>query len=289
MTRSLPEKTFEHWCSMHLSYRYKAKMLLWWPSAKADINVADIPASWGKQLWLELKTTEWIEKDQAHQLQIDLRQLAAYGKQLVPDYYVFPVPDWEGVLGSTASKKWLGSRVLQRLAYQSHSGSQWFADWTYVVPGHALRSMLQADLQALAPGNSPVVRRVATVRHGGLTWRLGRKAAPPLPMLHWRDFWIHMEKCGDSEWPAQFLLPKPIGQFVDREQLVSILVETAESPSEFSGTVAKYSPAEGNRYRLVPADESDMNLMDMGHTIDNRTNLSHRALVVMSAGALKPY
>jgi hypothetical protein len=92
MTRSFPEKTLEHWCSLHLSYRYRAKALMWWPASGADMDVITTPQAWGKRLWLELKTTEWKPAPGRHELSIDLVQLRRYGHQSVPDYYVFPVP-----------------------------------------------------------------------------------------------------------------------------------------------------------------------------------------------------
>ena len=73
MTRSLPEKTFEHWCSIHLSYRYRAKLRMWWPTHGADIQISGPTVLLGKRFWLELKTTEWDNNAGRHLLQVDLR------------------------------------------------------------------------------------------------------------------------------------------------------------------------------------------------------------------------
>lgn len=204
VTRSFPEKTFEHWCSIHLTYRYRAKLLMWWPANTADIDIVNPNSSWGKRFWLELKTTEWKPGTPGHHsLSIDLPQLAAYALQPVPDYYVFPVPPWQGELGGVESRLWLAG-ARERLAYESWSGEQWFARWTRVVPGWFLRKQLHAELAALGPNVKKKSHRIATVANGVL-----QPVGPALanaPLKYWRDFWEHQEACGDDEWPAQYVL-----------------------------------------------------------------------------------
>jgi len=207
MTRSVPEKTLEHWCSIHLGYRYRAKLLMSWPSVGADVDISPSPGVFGKRFWLELKTTEWKDKLSRHELNIDLNQLAAYGRQSVPDYYVFPRPPWNGVL--SASTAWLGTTAHQQLAYQSHSAHKWFAEWMWVIPGACLRTSLAAELAALRPGSKKTNSVIAWFSTTGEWWARGLDKQP---QLHWRKFWQRMSECGDATWAAQFLLPtRPVG------------------------------------------------------------------------------
>lgn len=215
--RSIPEKTLEHWCSIHLSYRYRAKMRMWWPTAGEDIDVSGGPLAPGKRFWLELKTTEWNKTAKRHDLSIDLDQLAAYGRDPVPDFYVFPVPRWEGILGKSPKPLWASGLDPSDFAYESHSYDKWFPHWLYVVPGSVLRRIvgaLPSKSAAKPPSASKKksakkkknVLRVAEVTGGKLTWLI--PAPKPDEVLLWRNFWRKMETCGDgTSFAAQFILP----------------------------------------------------------------------------------
>lgn len=255
MTRSFPEKTLEHWCSIHLTYRYRAKLLMWWPAVTADIEITQPAGMWGKRFWLELKTTEWNGTKARHELRIDLAQLAAYGQQPIPDYYVFPIPPWDGVLGDLSSYRWLATG-RERLAYESWSGDHWFVHWTRVVPGWVLRQHLHAELAALAPGKKKQLL-IGTISNGVL--RPVGTALQAAPQLPWRDFWAHMDSCGDDTWGAQFLLrtgalPGGAAQTPTRSDLATALrglrdthaVPTADTP------VATYTPL-GDVYAPTPS------------------------------------
>lgn len=215
--RSIPEKTLEHWCSIHLSYRYRAKLRMWWPTAGEDIDVSGGPLVPGKRFWLELKTTEWNKTANRHDLSIDLDQLAAYGRNPVPDFYVFPVPRWEGVLGKSPKPLWAGKLDPSDLAYESHSFDKWFPHWLYVVPGSVLRGIVgglpskpttkpsstSKRKSAKKPKN---VLRIAEATRGKLTWLI--PAPKPDEVLLWRDFWRKMETCGNgTSFASQFILP----------------------------------------------------------------------------------
>lgn len=206
MTRSLPEKTFEHWTSIHLSYRYRAKLRMWWPSAGADIAIDGDRLLPGKRYWLELKCPEWqpATRGGTHVLEIDLNQLHAYGLQGVPDYYVFPIPPWDGVLGDTDSGVWLGARHRSDVGYQSHSGLDWFAEWSWVVSGARLRGSMSSQIAAFLSGNRSAQARVFSVSGSTITWARGVKGLKP---VKWRDFLETMENCGSPDFPAQFVLP----------------------------------------------------------------------------------
>lgn len=224
--RSIPEKTLEHWCSIHLTYRYRARLRMWWPTAGEDIDVSGGPLVPGKRFWLELKTTEWKKTAKRHDLSIDLDQLAAYGTHPVPDFYVFPTPPWSGILGQAPKPTWAGRLDPSDFAYQTHSGDKWFPNWLYVVPGATLRRIV-SRLPAKTPRkpNAPKGKhkktpkpknslRIAEISGDKLTWLI--PPPPPGEFLLWHDFWKKMESCGDSgSFAAQFILP------VDTSGLVS--------------------------------------------------------------------
>lgn len=302
MTRSLPEKTFEHWCSIHLNYRYRAHLQMWWPAVGADIDAVAIPGAFGKRIWLELKTVEWNPAGNRHDLSIDLRQLQAYGAGAVPDYYVFPAPPWRGVLGEPLSSRWLAGLQTPLIAYQTRSREKWFADWTWVVPGHILRDRLAAEL--LAARNRPTgsTLRVAEIRDGALTW-LPPGLAGTRP-IRWKDFWRRMETCGSSELPAQFVVPRrpfsaatiggpsadggpvdgasPSPVPTPRSALVSRLRSLVKDSSEFA-----FDIADAEMYSPVPADTYELQTLD-GGTLGGGFvwDDAERALLLMEASTL---
>lgn len=276
MTRSLPEKTFEHWCSIHLTYRYRAKLRQWWPSSGADIEIEMDPtrtdAFLGKRFWLELKVPEWDPASGTHVLKVDLKQLIAYDSQCVPVYYVFPVPAWVGVLGKRASSAWLrpsgGSSSLTPLhwadlAFESYAQEEWFARWTWVVPAKRLSTALASEIAtfqsgqrktktatigSITPGNTP-----AHSRHKGKLHPSKNLAGPLTPIL-WHEFLKRMEQCGSPDYPAQFILPANINlaasmnttRQCSREDLRKALSELNGSP--FVSEAVVYSPLEGDSY-----------------------------------------
>jgi len=294
MTRSFPEKTLEHWCSIHLGYRYKAHLEMWWPSSGEDINVSRMPSAPGKRIWLELKTTEWIAKSASHELEIDLKQLERYGTGSIPDYYVFPVPQWSGHLQSGPT--WLARLSPSSLAYQSKSRAKWFAEWTEVVSGSVLRRLLHAEIAAGL--KKKVIARVAG---GTLTW------APPvvgIARLPWKTFWEGMERCGSSVLGAQFLVSPSAAPFLggpsnggkppsaaspamgpsasrdlSRTDLALLLANLkADGEQIVTGMqLQAYSPKSDDVYQRVPLDVDVQGF---------KWKDAHRALVVMSLDAL---
>ncbi|MFJ4161174.1 hypothetical protein [Microbacterium testaceum] len=120
------------------------------------------------------------------------------------DYYVFPVPPWTDVLGEPGSMRWLNGLDRTSVAYQSRSGEQWFAHWTFVVPGATLRAALATQIAALAPGAKKKRHRVASIQQGGIAWLEPALAGSE---MQWRNFWRTMELCGGGNQPAQFVLP----------------------------------------------------------------------------------
>lgn len=288
MTRSLPEKTFEHWCTIHLTYRYRAHLDMWWPATGADIQVAAIPGAYGKRIWLELKTVEWNRAQARHDLTVDLKQLGEYGRQGIPDYYVFPIPKWQGELGDATSAAWLASLAPSSLAYQTRSHTKWFAQWTYVVPGRVLRRALTAEVTA-AMGGGVRYMRIAEVRHAKLTW-LPASLRGTTPLL-WKKFWELMERCGSSDYPAQFVLPPgavvapsgatgPIPRATLRSILKSVAGKSLETSDGATQGVSFYSPIGQDQYEALTLDAS-INLTDFVWEDPERV------LVLLAAKALR--
>jgi hypothetical protein len=288
MIRSLPEKTFEHWCSIHLNYRYRSHLQMWWPSSGPDIEAVAMPGSYGKRIWLELKTVAWNAAQSRHDLFIDAKQLDKYGRQAVPDYYVFPVPQWHGVLGDTSSTRWLAALPASQLAYQTRSKNRWFAEWTFVVPGHVLRRSLASEIAtALARGTSMDIR-IAEIKSSVLNWvQPGLSGISP---ILWKRFWEIMETCGSPEYPAQFIVPGGTGglssggPIVPRSQLMNSLKLIAGGEFSADGALHSgfqlYEQSELDNYRLAETDRGG--LADGFVWAD-----ADRALVLIEAGGLR--
>lgn len=210
MAVSVPEKTFEHWLSTHLTYRYRAKVSLWWPSAGEDISASDLPTTPGKQFWLEVKTATWNPSARVHSLKVNLWQLWKYGDNThnpggVPDYYVFPAPPFNGQITDPA-QPWLAGSNKSWIGFQSKSGDSWFARWTWVVPGRELRRILSSELAAWAAAGSSKRKEheFATVAGGLLTWKV---APSKQGRLKWHEFLNLMDRCGRPGWGALMAIP----------------------------------------------------------------------------------
>lgn len=211
MPVSLPEKTLEHWLSIHLTYRYRAKVSLWWPSSGEDITAGDLPTVPGKQFWLEAKTVTWLASPRVHSLKVNLWQLWKYGDSAlnpmgVPDYYVFPAPPFAGHI-TDPGLSWLAGRDKSWIGFQSKSGNDWFAHWTWVLPGSELRRVLSVQLADWSThGRSKKTQfEIATVAAGRFTW-----AVPPKKslLLRWRQFLELMDTCGSPGWGSLMATPR---------------------------------------------------------------------------------
>src|SRR5262245_56456544 len=112
---SVPEKTLEHWSSQYVTYRYRSKAALWWPTSRQDIDVRWLPARPGKAVQLELKTTT-VAGAGLHDVLVDLGQLWEY-RQRQPGhqpFYAFPRPGWSGNLSAAANAR---GRPVTELAF----------------------------------------------------------------------------------------------------------------------------------------------------------------------------
>lgn len=192
MTRSIPEKTFEHWLSMYIAHRFPGASL-WWPTHGEDVVVRDLGTVPGKACLIEAKVTEQMAA--GHQVTIDLAQLAKYVASPTPVYYVIPEPPWSGTLGTSA---WLGVARKADIAYR-RSLTKWFGQWTYVV--------LAQDLQhhLLTQGGRPQLK------------------TKPARCWAWPDFWQHYGGCGTPSMPTAFIAPD-LGDGASRDQIRDALL-----------------------------------------------------------------
>jgi hypothetical protein len=189
MAVSIPEKTLEHWLSLYLNYRYKSRISMWWPTVGEDINANPLTNTLSKQFWFELKTTNWLANpsESVHRLQIDLKQLWAYGLRGGFDYYVFPAPFWSGGIANA------NGRLMSADFVHKRAGSQWFVNWMYVVSGDDLRSHFSRMGTTSWTGN----RTLGSFPVG---------AAPEIPglsALPLREFLSTMDNCGGGKFKYQ--------------------------------------------------------------------------------------
>lgn len=150
MKVSIPEKTLEHWISLHLNRRYGSKLQQWWPVFGQDITARPIANFRGKEFWLEIKTCKLVQGSaiSQHRLVIDLAQLYKYQRDGGYDYYVFPAPYWSAPLstGLENLSEIDSSRIIMPATLGSPSSQQsYFANWTFVVSGEDLRTHLRAS------------------------------------------------------------------------------------------------------------------------------------------------
>lgn len=158
VTRSIPEKTLEHWSSMYMVNRFP-NASLWWPADGEDIafdllqTAAGGDGKPGKVLLLEMKTTEWLPKLKQHRLTVDLDQLDKYlnsPRNLdLPVFYVFPVPFWDGAFSAPSTAMPVTGTLYppdwwrQKADYLPYSlGYEWFGNWLYVLPAELVAKAL---------------------------------------------------------------------------------------------------------------------------------------------------
>src|SRR4051812_36413742 len=241
--RSLPEKTLEHWLSLYVANRFP-RSAVWWPTRGQDISVGDLAGSPGKVILMEVKTAEWEPGRARHKITIDIRQLRAYLGRGIPVYYVFPIPEWTGVLRDTTG--WLGGRRRSDLAYR-RSGDRWFGEWSYVTTAHALHTAL---------GPSPRQKSATLFTHPG-----GPSSVyflvPGLSLAwQWSDFWTRFAACGSPEMPSLIVAPevgsaKANTTHVPREELASNLRSWAADYGDDDRYPTRFylpAPDEGETY-----------------------------------------
>jgi hypothetical protein len=211
---SVPEKTLEHWTSQYINNRFSTRAALWWPTAGQDIDVRHLPASPGKAVQLELKTTT-VTGPTKHEVLVDLVQLADYGR-LPPGrqpFYVFPWPDWCGELEEDAAA--FGPPVSE-LAFSRSGPGWWFADWMVAMTTGQVTEVLATELKRHGSNRrrkkSSLVQFEVTVSGTGrprstkATWGPRKITIDPPPVIHWIDLWTELLQCGREGWP-QLIFP----------------------------------------------------------------------------------
>jgi hypothetical protein len=255
VTRSVPEKTLEHWASQYITYRYGGKAALWWPAKGEDIRLGHLPARPGKALQLELKTTEaHRHQDGVHEVKVDLGQLWEY-RQRSPGrrpFYAFPRPVWSGELTEAATASGLAAADLGF----GRRGRGWaFANWMVVL---TTEKVAQVMAKALAEPGSRVrgkTRRLVRFTLGSdPEWGPDSKADDP-GAIPWRDFWRTITQCGRPGWPQLVRLPESLATAQDsyEHQALGKLLRQAAG-SESSEPLVVLEPDEDGIYRVASDD-----------------------------------
>jgi hypothetical protein len=209
MTRSVPEKTLEHWVGLSLAETFPG-IGLWWPATGLDLiaslcrAVSDGP---GKILMLEVKTTE--SSAGRHRLSVGFPQLKRYLRAIpvapgvklsAPAHYVFPVPFWADVAHSWPGPPLVGGtgRSSPGAGWWQSGAAEWFGGWTYVMSAQDV-----ADLTY--PGGSTALAAAAAVSgsrrlyscppvalpQAGRTWLAAYTEVPwpaAAPVVDWQTF-----------------------------------------------------------------------------------------------------
>jgi len=206
----MPEKTLEHWLSMHLARKFSTARL-WWPAVGEDISVEGVPRSPGKSVLLEVKTTEWDGVQSQHRLTLDVNQLLAYQSSLIPVYYVLPIPPWSGLLDP--GNPWLGSRSRTELLLP---GRRWFGEWTFVVSAKDL-------WHHLGPPKSRWAQKTAVLfTHAAGSSDLKILVPPLTRSWTWERFWTRLGSCGSPDMPSLIAAPggSSLGAQSSRQRLI---------------------------------------------------------------------
>ncbi|MGU3645183.1 hypothetical protein ACLBXX_09465 [Microbacterium sp. C23T] len=303
MATSFPEKTFEHWISQYIAYRFRTHLGQWWPAAGADVEIEPTMLPIGKSIWLELKTaTPAPANPRTHDVEVDVPQLLKYHQPGNPPvYYVVPRPGWTGSLGTASAASWLSGTSRSDLAFK-RAQAKWFGNWTMVVAGWSLRSAVAS--------NGAGSQKTAKLGHwdgSAWTWGPSFKPAPGAshPQWTWPEFWNLWQSCGSPLMPSTLVVPSPgqggldvPGQDADRAELTAKLRAYRDERRADHGRRALdfgrrsiYEPVfevEGDRYlptsrlRLVRTVEGvETNQLDGAATSQAETESS--MLAMMSA------
>ena len=285
---SVPEKTLEHWASQYVTYRYRSKAALWWPTCGEDIDVRWFPQRPGKAVQLELKTTT-VPGINFHDVFIDLGQLWQYRQRSLgrQPFYAFPYPHWRGQLSSAAT----GGRLpVTDLAFARSGPGWWFADWMVVVTAAQVAAVLGGPLTSHGSamrGNKERLVRFDLTRSASkpvVTWGLG--ATPPVT-VGWRDFWTTLERCGRMEWPQLILLPLDLigaQRRIGTSKMQGLMREAASIPATGWGPreVVVLEP-DGDRGYVVSPTPGDPPHQEQGAEDDTE---NHSQLTFLDASVL---
>lgn len=310
---SLPEKTFEHWVSQYVLFRFRSKAQVWWPPYGVDIDVRNLPRRPGKALLLELKTTHFTSG--GHEVQIDLKQLAKYAAEPLgrQPFYVFPLPRWSGAIEEFAAATWRRALPAPELGFL-RSGDRWFGYWTAVLTTGEVAGCMKDALDAQAATTMRLIRPLVRIDPtlGNLTW-FGTPTLPPVP-LPWRTFWDQFLECGNSDWPQLFIIDREAAAGRDRMSYDEVrtalgrsIPQEIESPNrrttgvgETFEAIPRAMPEAQSRRDLrisdadvvcfEPIDHDAFRIRDLDASVDlarQPSTIGHRASAFIDAEVLK--
>ncbi len=286
---SIPEKTLEHWASQYVTYRYRSKAALWWPTRGEDVDVRWLPTRPGKVVQLELKTTTIVGAG-LHDVLIDLGQLWEYcqrplGRQ---PFYVFPWPHWSGDLNAAARAK---GHLVTELAFARSGSGWWFADWMVVLTTAQVADVLKPELAAHCSPTRGKRKRLAqfNLNHSPTTLTWGTGGTTPPDVTWWRDFWPRLELCDRLDWPQMIMLPAyltPNLETIPRTRVIELLSESGEIMQADSRRYEEFAtlmPDVNGLYQIVQSPAANHN----GPESDPASpDDDHRQVVFLDARAL---
>lgn len=293
-TVSVPEKTLEHWSSQYLTYRYRSKAAMWWPTKGVDIDVKWLPHCAGKAVQLELKTTT-VAGTNLQDVIVNLGQLWEYAHRPLAHqpYYVFPWPDWTGELEAAATAAHIPATEL---AFSRSGPGWWFAEWMVVLTTNQVAQALAPELSAHgSPQRKNAACRLVRFElatgssHAKRTWGAGSPEPPSIP---WRLFWTTLQACGRDGWPQLIRLPADAVTSRDyrRSEIAALLEEFRQLDRQAwrdvelvtMGPMSAADPNEPDVFRVID------DLPDERETpTDERANgeADRRQVVFLEAGA----
>lgn len=292
---SVAEKTLEHWSSQYITYRYRSKVALWWPTTGEDINVRWLPPRSGKALQLELKTTTVIRPG-VHDVIVDLGQLWEYRQRPLghQPFYAFPRPDpyWSGNLEAAAFAE---GRAVTELGFARSGHGWWFADWMIVMTSEEVAAVLHQELRA--HGSRKRKRPVRLVRfdrnQSKPVWGAGTSHIPET--VDWLEFWPTIEDCGRDGWPQLIRLPAVLvraqGPY-SSEHVAGMLREAADllaTEGETNVPLVTLEPNADGSYQVTPATSDNLGGSDEDAIDEEDRNgepSDHRQIVFLDARTL---
>jgi hypothetical protein len=287
----VPEKTLEHWASQYVTYRYRSKARLWWPTAGEDVDVRWLPKAPGKVVQLELKTTVFGSGGH-HHVENDLGQLWDYTQRPAGHrpFYVFPVPNWQGELAEVAASHGV---AVSESAFR-RSGVWWFGDRLQILSTDTVAAMLATRLAEHGSARRGVKARLVNfdVRRSFSApteeWATKRRARPS-GLIGWSAFWDRLNQCGAPDWSQLIRVPAPLvsrGRMYMHGEVRQLLRQSIDYVRDLGDDVDYVSlePSDGELFAVVD-DEENRGSNRIGRAPDDGES-EYRQLVFVSAEAL---
>jgi hypothetical protein len=255
VTRSVPEKTLEHWASQYITYTYRADAALWWPANGEDIRFGHLPARPGKALQLELKTTEVVPHQRGvHEVKVDLGQLWEYRHRSLGQqpFYAFPKPIWSGELSEAAATS---GRVAADLGFGRRGRGWAFANWMVVLTTEQVAQIMAKELAGHPSRERGTRKRLVRFTLGSSPeWGPDSGADDP-GAICWRDFWRTITQCGRPGWPQLVHLPESLATATngyEHQDLAALLKRAGRRRK--SEPLVVLEPGKDGSYRRVADD-----------------------------------